>query len=108
MRENVCPVAIGVLPQDNGIYAGNSAWLRKGPRRRNHQNKIARIEGAQRVPTGVNSVLGGRKIIWLYIIRTPGATLETGAKTEHGRPEQNTNARQLSERKGSGGTVQVI
>ena len=58
------------------------------------------------MPTGVNSVLGGRKIIWLYIIRTPGATLETGAKTEHGRPEQNTNARQLSERKGSSGTVQ--
>ena len=32
--------------------------------------------------------------------------METGAKTEHGRPDQNTNARKLSERKGSGGTVQ--
>ena len=42
---------------------------------------------------------------WLFIIRTPGAKLETGAKTEHGRPDQNTNARKLSERKGSGGTV---
>ena len=45
---------------------------------------------------------------WLFIIRTPGAKLETGAKTEHGRLliDQNTNARKLSERKGSGGTVQ--
>ena len=34
-----------------------------------------------------------------------GAKMETGAKTEHGRPDQNTNARKLSERKGSGGTV---
>ena len=32
--------------------------------------------------------------------------METGAKKEHGRPDQNTNARKLSERKGSGGTVQ--
>ena len=32
--------------------------------------------------------------------------METGAETEHGRPDQNTNARKLSERKGSGGTVQ--
>ena len=32
--------------------------------------------------------------------------METGAKTKHGRPDQNTNARKLSERKGSGGTVQ--
>ena len=35
-----------------------------------------------------------------------GAKLETGAKTKHGRPDHNTNARKLSERKGSGGTVQ--
>ena len=32
--------------------------------------------------------------------------METGAITEHARPDQNTNARKLSERKGSGGTVQ--
>ena len=44
---------------------------------------------------------------WLFIIRTPGAKLETGAKTEHGRLliDQNTNARKLSERKGSSGMV---
>ena len=108
MRQTICPVAIGILPQANHRYAGKSAWLKKVPGDKHNANEITRIEGAQRVPTGVNSVLGGRKIIWLYIIRTPGATLETGAKTEHGRPEQNTNARQLSERKGSGGTVQVI
>ena len=35
-----------------------------------------------------------------------GAKLETGAKTEYGRQDQNTNATKLSERKGSGGTVQ--
>ena len=35
-----------------------------------------------------------------------GAELETGAKTEYGSPDQNANARKLSERKGSGGTVQ--
>ena len=36
-----------------------------------------------------------------------GAELETGAKTEHGRPNVNTNARKLSERKGSGGMLVV-
>ena len=35
-----------------------------------------------------------------------GVKLKTGAKTEHGRQDQNTNARKLSERKGSAGTVQ--
>ena len=32
--------------------------------------------------------------------------METRAKTEHGRPDQNTNARKLFEREGSGGTAQ--
>ena len=35
-----------------------------------------------------------------------GVKLETGPKTKHGRPDQNTKTRKLSERKGSGGTVQ--
>ena len=35
-----------------------------------------------------------------------GTMLEKGAKTEHGGPDQNANARKLSERKGSDGTVQ--
>ena len=41
-----------------------------------------------------------------YQVGNRGAKLETEAKTEHGRPDQNTNARKLSEREGSGGTVQ--
>ena len=62
--------------------------------------------------------IGGEEHKRLFIIRIlyarcqvgntrRGAKLETGAKTEHGRPDQNTNARKLSERKGSGGTVQI-
>ena len=35
-----------------------------------------------------------------------GCQVRTGAITERGRPDQNTNARKLSKRMGSGGTVQ--
>ena len=61
--QNICPVAIGVRPQDNenGRYAyiSNSAWPRKVPgRKSNDKGILARIEGALRsVPTGMNSVL---------------------------------------------------
>ena len=35
VRQNICPMAtIGVIPLDNERYAGNSAWLRKFPRRK--------------------------------------------------------------------------
>ena len=51
------------------------------------------------------STVGRRNTIG-YISYVPGAKLEKGAITEHGRPDRNTNARQLSERKGSSGTVQ--
>ena len=49
---------------------------------------------------------GGEDNNWLCAIRAPDAKLKARSKTEHGRPDQNTNARQLVERKGSGGTVQ--
>ena len=51
--------------------------------------------------------IGGRNTNgYVSYVRTPDAKLETGAKTEHGRPDQNTNARKLFEREGSGGTAQ--
>ena len=99
MRQSIFPVAIGVVPQDNERYAGNSAEQRKAPRIKNNENGIItpRLNGTQRVPTGTKR---GEENKWLHIIRTPDAKLETGAKTEHGRPDQNTNVRKLPEGKG--------
>ena len=50
----------------------------------------------------------GRKTIGHNVIRTSGAKSETGPKTEHGTPDQNTNSRKLSDWKGSGGQVKTI
>jgi len=67
------------------------------------------------VPTGTKSVLliGGEENNWLYfeVCRTYdrfnySTKLKTGVKTEQRTPDQSTNARKLSEEKGSGGTVQ--
>ena len=35
------------------------------------------------------------------IVGTPGAKLETGAKTEHGRPDQNRNRKKVVRKKGA-------
>ena len=74
---------------------------------KNNENGIARVEGEQCVLTGTNSVLlwgGGTQTAMYHTYAS--AMLATGAKTDHGRPDQNTNARKLSETKGAGGTVQ--
>ena len=82
----------------------------EGSQEKKYENEIARIDGAQLVPTVTSSVLlrtrGTETIGFISYVYTPDAKLETWAKTEHGRPNQNTNARKLSERKGLGGPVQ--
>ena len=96
VRQNMRPLAIGVEPHDNGIYTGNSVWLRKGSSRKHTMKK--RPHNVCRLVQPCPTKRGGNN--WLCIIRTPDAKLETGAETEQGRSDQNTNARKLSERKG--------
>ena len=73
----------------------------KVPEEKNNGNKIVRIEGAQCVLTGTNSVLlyGGTQVAICRMY----ARFQVGNRGDNrdGRPDQNTNVR-----KGSGGTVQ--